>query len=215
MSRSVPPRLQRLLDTEAGPAQDTAWDEFLEEYHRLILYAARGLGGEHDAVMDRYAYVLAQLRDDHFRRLRGYAADGRGKFTTWLMVVIRRLCLDQTRSRYGRKRGEASEALRQRRDLADLVGGEVEPDLLAAEAADAEESLRLRELHAELGCALEGLEPADRLLLRLRFEDEASVAEIARICSYPTVFHVYRNLNRIFGELKKALRSAGVTDPRP
>jgi DNA-directed RNA polymerase specialized sigma24 family protein len=44
--------------------------------------------------MDGYAYVLEALRSDDYRRLRAYAADGRSKFSTWLVVVARRLCLD-------------------------------------------------------------------------------------------------------------------------
>lgn len=54
--------------------------------------------------MDRYAHVLDKLQVDDFRRLRTFVADGRGKFTTWLTVVVRRICLDHHRQRYGRVR---------------------------------------------------------------------------------------------------------------
>ena len=32
--------------------------------------------------MDRYAFSIERLREQNFRRLRTFAADGRGKFTT-------------------------------------------------------------------------------------------------------------------------------------
>jgi hypothetical protein len=40
-------------------------------------------------------------------------------------------------------------------------------------------------------------------------------AEIARIGSFPTVFHVYRRLNGIFEELRQTLHEAGVRDAAP
>lgn len=54
----------------------------------------RRFRGGHDAAMDRYAYMLAQLRCSDFTPLQCHAADGRSAFTTWLVVVARRLCLD-------------------------------------------------------------------------------------------------------------------------
>jgi len=207
--------VERLLQATEGASVDGAWREFLEEYSRLIMHGARSLGGSHDAVMDRYAYVLEQLRRDDFHKLRGYAADGRGKFTTWLLVVVRRLCLDEARRRYGRPSGEPSERDRARRRLADLVAAEVDPDLLPGSTRSPEEDLRTNELHGELHAAVAQLEPSERLLLRLRFQDEVPVTEIARICSFPNVFHVYRCLNRIFDRLRRDLLDAGVRDANP
>jgi RNA polymerase sigma factor (sigma-70 family) len=215
MSRRNPPALERLLRADDGTALDGAWSEFLEEYSRLILHGARSFGGSNDAVMDRYAYVLEQLRRDDFRRLRRYASDGRGKFTTWLVVVVRRLCLDQERARYGRPRGGSPEQHRQRRDLADLIGVEVDPELLPAPTSSPEDDAVRGELHAELRGAVASLDPSERLLLRLRFQDEVPASEIARIYSLPNVFHVYRRLNRICDRLRQALLEAGVSDPAP
>jgi len=165
--------------------------------------------------MDRYAYVLERLRADEFRRLRSYVATGRGKFTTWLVVVVRRLCTDADRQRYGRKRGD-SEGHAERRGLADLLGSDLDVDLLPDEEGSLpDDSLSAGELSGALSEALDQLEAADRLLLRLRFEDEVSVAEIARILSLPSVFHVYRRLNRIYDQLRVALRRMGVEDPSP
>jgi hypothetical protein len=51
-----------LLHADDGQALDRAWSGFVEEYGRLILHVARAQGGQHDDIMDRYTYVLEQLR---------------------------------------------------------------------------------------------------------------------------------------------------------
>lgn len=215
MSRNLPAVLERLLRARDDAAFHAAWSEFLDEYSRLILHGARSLGGSHDAVMDRYAYVLECLRRDDFRKFREYVPNGRGKFSTWLLVVVRRLCLDETRRRYGRPRGEPTETDRVRRRLADLVAADVDPELLPGPGSNPEDVFRASELNGNLGAAIAQLDPADRLLLRMRFYDEVSVAEIATICSFPSVFHVYRRLNGLYDELRTCLQDAGVRDAIP
>jgi RNA polymerase sigma factor (sigma-70 family) len=215
LDRPLPPALERLLGAADGSPVERAWAAFVEEYARLILHVARSQGGEYDTVMDRYTHVLEQLRRDDFRRLRGYTADGRGKFTTWLVVVVRRLCIDQARARYGRQRAGGEDVQGQRQRLADLVGAEIDVDLLEASGPSPEDRLRREELVDRLNAAIVELEPADRLLLRLRFHDEASAAEIARVLSFPDVFHVYRNLNRIYARLRASLSEAGIRDAAP
>lgn len=212
MKRPLPPPLEQLLQVGDSPPCEAPWAEFLEQYSRLILHVARSLGGSQDDAMDRYTHVLEQLRRDDYRRLRQYAADGRGKFTTWLVLVVRRLCLDEARSRYGRQRGGSKEAYETRRRLADLVAADVDTDLLPASSTTPEDDAAASERSGRLNDAIEALEPGDRLMLRLRFQDEIPVAEIARICSFPNVFHVYRQLNRILGQLREALRGTGVED---
>ena len=169
--------------------------------------------------MDGYAFVLEALREDCCRRLRAYIPDGRTRFTTWLVVVTRRLLLDHVRRRYGRPRSDddarrAEHAARRR--LEDLVAAEVDPDLLTAPAANSPDTeVRRRELAAALRRTLDELSPADRLLLALRFEDGRPVREIARIVGFSTVFHVYRRLDAVLGALRGALARRGVSDPEP
>jgi RNA polymerase sigma factor (sigma-70 family) len=214
-NRRIPPVLERLLQASRGPSPERAWSDFLQEYSRLILHAVRSFGGSYDETMDRYAYVLERLRNSDYRRLRLYVADGRGAFTTWLFVVVRRCCLDETRSRYGRPRGDVSDTQRQRRQLADQVAADIDPDILPGADSSPEDLARASQLNEKLASAIERLDPDDRLMLRLRFHDEVPVTEIARIASFPTVFHVYRRLNVIFEELRQTLHGAGVRDAAP
>ena len=112
---ALPTELSALLAPER--AGERAWATFVREHSALVLRVAKRLGGDHDAVMDRYAFVLERLREDGYRRLRTYVP-GRCRFTTWLTVVARRLCYDRDRERYGRVRGQgdARERSRDQRD---------------------------------------------------------------------------------------------------
>ena len=100
-ARDLPPELAQILEACDSAARERAWKGFLETYSRLILHTLRRLGGEYDAIMDGYAYVLEHLRRDEFRRLRAYTPSARSQFSTWLVVVVHRLGLDHHRHRYG------------------------------------------------------------------------------------------------------------------
>ena len=163
--------------------------------------------------MDSYAFVLEALHEDGHRRLRAYSADGRGKFSTWLVVVARRLCLDYRRHKYGRSRdaspeGRASHAARRR--LADLVSDEIDVTNAVPTETDPAIELQQRERSTTLESALRVLSPRDRLLLTLRFEDELSAREIAEVTGMATPFHVYRRLNHVLDALRATLRGRGL-----
>jgi RNA polymerase sigma factor (sigma-70 family) len=169
--------------------------------------------------MDAYAHLLEQLDQDHYRRLRQYAEDPRAQFTTWLVVVSRRLCIDFLRHRYGRL-GQAASAgavdQTVRRRLAELVAERIDDaEPIPDPALGPDEELRRRDLAIALQDCLANLPPAQRLLLAMRFEHDLPVREIARLLRYPTPFHVYRTLNALLAELRLALRGRGVRDTEP
>lgn len=79
--------------------------------------------------MDRYAFVLEKLREADFRRLRTFRSDAGARFSTWLTITARRLCLDYHRGVYGRVRDtiQSDESLlvrRIRRNLLEPVDDE-------------------------------------------------------------------------------------------
>ena len=219
MSDARPAPLSSLLAARDSTALDEAWAAFLAEYSALIIRVARHVGGDDDVVHDRYAFALDQLRRDDCRRLRAYAADDRGKFTTWLVLVVRRLCLDEHRHRYGRRQSAAADVADQhatRHRLADLLG--VDPDVAGVAAPDgdgADAGIRALELSTALEAAVARLDVSDRLLLRLRFDDGLSVPTIARMTRARSVAHVYRRLERVLATLREALRASGVEDSVP
>lgn len=216
---SLPPELSRLLSAGEGAEQEEAWGKFLAAHSGLLLHTCRTVVHDRDAAMDGYAHVLEALREDCYRRLRAYTPQGSTRFTTWLVVVTRRLLLDHQRHRYGRPRsddGARREEHVTRRRLEDLVAAEIDPEQLAISSSNSPDfGLRRAELTRALRQALDELDPADRLLLALRFEDARPVREIATTMKLPTVFHVYRRVEAALSELKRALARRGVDEPEP
>lgn len=223
----LPPEVGALLSADTEEVDGTAWPAFLEAYSRLMLHVARKSCTGRDAAMDRYAYVLERLREDDFARLRSFEPDGRARFSTWLAVVIRRLCTDFHRRRYGRYTpdsdgrnddpGDRAAELRRdaRRRLVDLVGEAVDIDALGDHRGDPERLVRIRELREVLGGAVSELGDRERLLLALRFEDGHSARLIAEAMEYPSQFHVYRHLKKVLGELRSRLEEQGIDGAGP
>jgi RNA polymerase sigma factor (sigma-70 family) len=218
MGGSIPVTLQQLLVAPDGPSRAAAWERLIGEHSHLLIRVARSMGGSHDEVMDRYAFILDHLRQSDCHRLRAYIPDSNAKFTTWLAVVARRLCLDQYRERYGRLLGggrESADTARTRRQLEDLISTELDLDQVADPAAtDPATRAQAQEVRDVLGRALAALDPGDRLLLKLRFEDDLPAREVAGLVHLPTPFHVYRRLNALFAALRSVLERAGIEGPR-
>lgn len=221
MARSLPPSLARLLAANDPAAFEAAWAPFLAEYTPLLLHVARKFRKDYDAVADAYACIVEQLRANDSRRLRTFVADGRSDFSTWLVVVAQRICLDHYRHRYGRRRSQpdsssADADAAARRRLVDLVGAEVDLSSLADSlTVGPEEAASTAEAYDALRGLLRRLEPRDRLLLKLRFEDDLPVARVAENLGYPTRFHVYRRLSVVLGQLRAELEKRGISDPEP
>jgi len=81
-----------------------AWVQFLDEYSAVILQVVRYFEREQDHVSDCYLFICEQLCRDRFRRLRRFQINGPARFSTWLRVVLRNLCLDWHRQETGRQR---------------------------------------------------------------------------------------------------------------
>jgi RNA polymerase sigma factor (sigma-70 family) len=136
-----------------------------------------------------------------------------------LVVVVRRLCLDHQREKYGRNRDEdesREDGHRMRGRLVDLVSdGSDITELVDTSAAGPDERVRALQLDQALKSAVAALEPDDRLLLRLRFEDDLSAPEIARIMACRSQFDVYRRLRHALEKLRNALIRRGIGDSAP
>jgi RNA polymerase sigma factor (sigma-70 family) len=220
MADSLPPELSAVLDADSASAEE-AWRAFLSKFSPLLLHAARTTSNNYDDAMDSYAYVVEQFHDNDFRRLRNYSVDPRSRFTTWLVLVARRLCIDRKRQQYGRaassnQSAESGDERAARRRLVDLAASQVELSTIPDSAQDdAEKSVRKSELKQMLDGAIGELEPRDQLLLTLRFVDGLSAKEIAPIQSWQSAVHVYRRIDLLLGKLRRALERRGVDDPVP
>jgi RNA polymerase sigma factor (sigma-70 family) len=216
----LPLALSLLLNASTDAERERAWHSFLEEYTRLLLHVARSVHASHDDAMDAYTFVLEELGADEYRLLRKYGEDGRSKFTTWLVVVTRRLCLDHFRKCFGRRRdGERNDAQCARdfrRRLHALSSEELDVAQVQRDPQPiADDWLRLNELQGALDAALSTLTDADRLLLKLRFEDDMSAQHIADLLGFPSPFHVYRRIRRLVAELRVQLLARGIESSAP
>ena len=213
--------LERLLAATDDAERNAAWDAFVSRRSRLLIHIARLVMPTHDDAMDAYAQLLERLRRDDCRALRIDTPDGRSQFSTWLAVVARRMCVDFYRQRYGRPRGEGKSAsvaferaVRQR--LTSFAPAAVElTDIPDAAGPGPDTDLRATELRCVLARALNELTPDDRLLLKLRFEDDLSAQAITSVLRMPTQFHVYRRLKQVLAELRQRLAAAGVENALP
>jgi RNA polymerase sigma factor (sigma-70 family) len=220
MAAPFPPELNAVLDADRNSA-DEAWRAFLSRFSPLILHAARTASAGYDDAMDLYAHALEVMRENNFRRLRSYSVDPRSKFTTWLVLVVRRICIDRQRQKYGRitdknrlhAQGDERAA---RKRLIDLAAAEVDLSTIEdARQQNAEEELRTSELKQILDSAISELDMRDQLLLTLRFVDGLPAKEIAPLQSWPSAVHVYRRIDLLMGKLRRALEERGVDDPVP
>lgn len=209
MTDADQPEVTLFLTAADSGARDAAWERLVGAYSRLLLGVARGLGGGHDQIMDRYAYVLERLRADDFRRIRAFRRGGSARFSTWLVVIVRRLCIDEYRSRFGRipaasPRGAGVDELRRRLELGEAEAVDIAsiPDDNQRQPEDVLDGGARSRTLAEL---LTRLPPRDQLLLQLRFRDGLSAGEIAGILRYHSSFHVYRRVQSLLRDLKSAL----------
>ena len=216
-----PPELRDLLEAEDPTRRDGAWDAFVSRHSGLLLHVARKVMPASEGAMDAYAHVLERLRRDDCQALKAYAPDGRSRFSTWLVVVARRMCVDFYRQKYGRLRGEPStpQSLVEREArhrLVNFAGVEGALAQIADEqAAGPEGALRNGQLYHALDRAVATLSPDDHLLLKLRFHDELPAQRIAAILKLPSPFHVYRRLKTVCAELRRCLLSSGIDDSAP
>lgn len=218
MSAIVPFELGQLLSASNDSSREAAWEGLIAQHTRLLMAVARSFGGSPDDAMDRYAFILEKLRESDFRRLRAFRDDAGARFSTWLTVAARRLCLDHHRTVFGRSRPTADASRKSllsqvRRSLVITVGDDRTLENLADETTpSADFSTVASERDMILRDELGKLPPADRLLLALRFEDDLSASRIAPVLGLPNQFSVYRQLNSVLGRLRQVLETRGIDD---
>ena len=79
----------------------------------------------------------------------------------------------------------------------------------------ADTSIVVAELRTALSAEIDALPAEDRLLIKLRFEDNLSAKQIAEVVDAPTPFHVYRRLNHVLAVLRRGLVARGLENALP
>ena len=142
-------------------------EQLIELYqHRLFRYLLF-LTGNRDQSQDLFQETWLRVLE------RGSQYNGRARFDTWMFAIARNLMLDQAR-----KRGTVS--------LDEAMDPEnARPLELAADSPSPFDHFQSRQQAERVGQALLGLHPLYREVLVLRFHEEMSLEEIARVSSAP------------------------------
>jgi RNA polymerase sigma factor (sigma-70 family) len=93
--------------------------------------------------------------------------------------------------------------------LADWPAADAGPEQRLLDRADAQ---RRTDLSAALAQATRSLAPEDQLILKMRFADGIGVADIARTLRRDQK-QLYRRIDRLLADLRRALATAGFTGP--
>ena len=222
MAESLPPELARLFAASDDVSRERAWTAFVGTFSRLILHAARSATSNYDEGMEAYTAALESLRAEDFRKLRNYSIDPRSRFSTWLVVVVRRISIDKQRERYGKisaeekESGIVSDERAARARLARLAAANIDLDALPdSHGARPDETLQNDELLESLEAAVAELDERDRLLITLRFVDDLPARRIAELQGWKDQMSVYRRINQVTAHLRSKLRERGVDSSVP
>lgn len=95
--------IETLLEGLQSEDAQLAWQSFLTSYSDLVYGVIRTFTRDADQAADCFLFICEKLADKKCRRLRRFSPDGRARFSTWLRAVVRNLCLDWHRVRFGRR----------------------------------------------------------------------------------------------------------------
>jgi RNA polymerase sigma factor (sigma-70 family) len=265
--------INELLEQLRSHRRDEAWALFIQEYAAPIFHVIRRFEPNADDASDCFQFVCEQLVRNSFRRLRAFQPDGPAMFSTWLRAVVRNLCLDWHRKRFGRRRifrsitrlsdldqeifrcvheggaspheavvvlaprfpkltldivSEAIERinkalntnqrwlLRARSLAARLNRPESEETRRTFEPSDSqpdpEARVILEEKRAIAIQALGRLTKREKLLMRLRFEEELTLEQIATLLDLGNAQRVDRQINEILSKLRRDVGSIANID---
>lgn len=253
--------IDELLRSLGSPEPQHAWAEFLEAYAPVILQAVKLREQDCDSVSDCFLFVCEALARDRFRRLRKFRSAGPASFQTWLRAVVRNLCIDWHRAKFGRPRefefinslsafdhevfrcihtenrsleetflelsprfpsasrddvarsaDRISQSLSQRNRWLLQARQRVEAedpshalDAARDSAPSPESAAVTQQLHSKMRRAVEKLTARERLLLQLRFEQEMTLQQIARVLEMGDAQRADRLIREILGKLRDAL----------
>ena len=98
-----------------------------------------------------------------------------------------------------------------RKFVPEEAAGEIASDAPSPETnvVRAEEDFRAKRVQASLERAKQALQPTERLILRMRFDDRMPVADIARVLHLDQR-RLYRTIDRIVAALRSAMAADGI-----
>lgn len=175
---------------------DRAWEHFVEQYRPVLYASARAIAGDGGRELADSVYAdlfgLSMDRADR-RSLFGYY-HGRSSLAGWLRAVLARRHIDRIREQA--RTDPLDDASR-----ADLAPSD------ATSPPDPRRAEYVRAAQEAVDAAVAGLEPADRLRLRLYYAEGLTLAGIGRVFGEHEAT-VSRRLSRLRRTLRESVEDA-------
>ncbi|HJX93769.1 MAG TPA: sigma-70 family RNA polymerase sigma factor [Pyrinomonadaceae bacterium] len=260
--------IEDLLSKLDSPNAEEAWTQFLSDYSSHVYQVVRRHESDLDDIADCFQFVCERLIENRAKRLRKFKGEGTATFATWLRAIVRNLCVDWHRQKFGRHRQFRSisrlpvfdqevfrlayeratppeECLRllaaefpnisakqinesrarieevltvqQRWLLANRTAARNGREATDLEESDAYFSLKgsgpdpevqaiENEHKRKLERALAQLDAQDRLLIRLRFEEDLTLSQAAELLGLGNAQRADRKVKEILGRLFEVLQ---------
>lgn len=191
---------------------ERAWEDLVARFDQTVKSAARKMSSNAEDADDLAGSIWAELyglRRDAEGNKRSKLAyySGRGSLAGWLRAVVSQLAVDQYR------KDARFVQVEETRDFENLAEESSNHDGsgLVAHSSSPEEILGDRsaaeDVSAALRTAIEGLEPEDRLVLKLYYFDDLKLKDIARTFGYHEAT-ASRKIARLHGEIRGAVEKA-------
>lgn len=182
---------------------DAAWEHFIRQLRPQLYLAARTIAGDHGRELadSLYAELFGLPGADGNRRSLLAYYHGRSRLLTWLRSVLVQRQIDQHR------------AGRRLTSLEDDDGGVAGRAARSADPVDPDRDRLVRLTQQALDAAIDGLDPADRLRLRLYYGQDMTLAAIGRVTGEheATVSRKLDKARRLIGrQVDRALADLGL-----
>jgi RNA polymerase sigma-70 factor, ECF subfamily len=184
---------------------EKAWEDLVAQFDQTVRSAARKVSSNAEDADDLASSIWAELyglRRDAEGNKKGKLAyySGRGSLAGWLRAVVSQLAIDQYRKDSRFVQVEES------RDFENLAEESSNHDRgLVSHTASPEEIFGEREaaedVAAALRAAVDGLEPEDKLVLKLYYFDDLKLKDIAKTFGYHEAT-ASRKIARLHGEIR-------------
>ena len=155
-----------------------------------------------------FVHVLDRLMENNYARVNAF--QGRSTFKTYLVSITTRLAIDFYRHRYGKISKKSNpEQITSKRSYLKVVpitdqenlSDEKPLDHIVIKKEDEDAGKRLEEILQSL---VSDLSPEDRLLLKMKYDDDFKVSEIAALLNLDQK-RTYRKIDAILSSLKEKI----------
>lgn len=159
-----------------------------------------------------YVYVLDKLMENNYAMINAF--QGRSTFKTYLFSIVTRLTIDFHRHRYGKtskkSNPEQPAPKKNRLKIVSIIDQEnlSDEEHLGETVINREDEEVKKRLEGIVKSHLSELSPEDRLLLKMKYEDNFKVSEIAEILKQDQK-KTYRKINTLLSSFKEEFLKEG------